>query len=128
MTAFKAPSEQVNMDEVMSENSREVAEEVSTSNYLFPQSSLEVEQIQPWKSEPNEGSPGQNGLGKRSDTLDQVPDIVNQSSETLQAYLISSAGEESVTSGVPTRSASQELVEEGSTPDTEDYFSKGLFV
>ncbi|XP_016310144.1 Nance-Horan syndrome protein isoform X5 [Sinocyclocheilus anshuiensis] len=124
MTAFKAPSEQVNMDEVMSENSREVAEDVSTSNNLFPQSSLELEQIQPWKSEPNEGSPCQNGLGKRSDGLDQVPDIVNQRSETLQAYLISSAEEESITSGVPTRSASQELVEEGSTPDTEDYFSK----
>uniref|UniRef100_A0A8C1GF85 Nance-Horan syndrome a (congenital cataracts and dental anomalies) n=1 Tax=Cyprinus carpio TaxID=7962 RepID=A0A8C1GF85_CYPCA len=119
---FGAPSEQVNIDEVMSENSREVAEEVSTSNNLFPQSSLEMEQIQPRKSEPNEGSPGQNGVGKRSDSLDQVPDIVNQRSETLQVYLISSAGEESVTSGVPTRSASQELVEEGSTPDTEDYF------
>ncbi|XP_026055396.1 Nance-Horan syndrome protein isoform X2 [Carassius auratus] len=124
MTAFKAPSEQMNMDEVISVNSREVLEEVSTSDNLFPQSSLEVEQIQPWKSEPNEGSPGQNGVGKRSDSLDQVPDIVNQRSETLQAYLISSAGEESVTSGVPTRSASQELVQEGSTPDTEDYFSK----
>uniref|UniRef100_A0A8C1GDN6 Nance-Horan syndrome a (congenital cataracts and dental anomalies) n=1 Tax=Cyprinus carpio TaxID=7962 RepID=A0A8C1GDN6_CYPCA len=86
---------------------------VSTSNNLFPQSSLEMEQIQPRKSEPNEGSPGQNGVGKRSDSLDQVPDIVNQRSETLQVYLISSAGEESVTSGVPTRSASQELVEEG---------------
>ncbi len=128
MTAFKAPSEQVNMDKVMSDNSREFTEEVSTSNHLFPQSSLEVEQIQSWKSEPNEGSPGQNGLGRRSDSLDQVPDIVNQRSEALQAYLISNAGEESVTSGVPTRSASQELVEEGSTPDTEDYFSKGLFV
>ncbi|XP_059384318.1 actin remodeling regulator NHS isoform X3 [Carassius carassius] len=124
MTAFKAPSEKMNMDEVMSVNSREVSEEVSISDNLFPQSSLEVEQIQPWKSEPNEGSPGQNGVGKRSDSLDQVPDIVNQRSETLQAYLISSAGEESVTSGVPTRSASQELVQEGSTPDTEDYFSK----
>uniref|UniRef100_A0A671NCS5 Nance-Horan syndrome protein-like n=1 Tax=Sinocyclocheilus anshuiensis TaxID=1608454 RepID=A0A671NCS5_9TELE len=90
-----------------------VAEDVSTSNNLFPQSSLELEQIQPWKSEPNEGSPCQNGLGKRSDGLDQVPDIVNQRSETLQAYLISSAEEESITSGVPTRSASQELVEEG---------------
>uniref|UniRef100_A0A672QLK6 NHS actin remodeling regulator n=1 Tax=Sinocyclocheilus grahami TaxID=75366 RepID=A0A672QLK6_SINGR len=63
--------------------------------------------------QPNEGIPCQNGLGKRSDGLDQVPDIVNQRSETLQAYLISSAEEESITSGVPTRSASQELVEEG---------------
>ncbi|RXN10084.1 Nance-Horan syndrome -like isoform X3 [Labeo rohita] len=124
MAAFKTQSEQVNMDEVTSENSREVAEEVSTSSHLFSQSSLEVEKIQPLKSEPNEGIPGQNGLVKRSDSLDQVPDIVNQRSETMQAYLISSAGEESVTSGVPTRSASQELVEEESTPDTEDYFSK----
>ncbi|XP_073678834.1 actin remodeling regulator NHS [Garra rufa] len=124
MTAFKAQSEQVNMDEVTSENSREVAEEVSTSSHFFSQNSLEVEQIQPLKSEPNEGNPGQNGLAKRSDSLDQVPDIVNQRSETMQAFLISSAGEEFVTSGVPTRSASQELLEEGSTPDTEDYFSK----
>ncbi|XP_051736108.1 actin remodeling regulator NHS isoform X3 [Ctenopharyngodon idella] len=124
MTAFKAQSEQVNMDEVTLENSQEVAEEVSTSNNFFSQSRLEVEQNQLLRSEPNEGSPGQNGLAKRSDILDQVPDIVNQRSETLQAYPISGAGEESVTSGVPTRSASQEHVEEGSTPDTEDYFSR----
>uniref|UniRef100_A0A673HEC4 Nance-Horan syndrome protein-like n=1 Tax=Sinocyclocheilus rhinocerous TaxID=307959 RepID=A0A673HEC4_9TELE len=85
----------------------------SMTAFKAPSDSLEVEQIQPWKSEPNVGSPCQNGLGKRSDGLDQVPDIVNQRSETLQAYLISSAEEESITSGVPTRSASQELVEEG---------------
>ncbi|XP_052396975.1 actin remodeling regulator NHS-like isoform X1 [Carassius gibelio] len=124
MTAFKAQSEQLNMDEGTFENSREVAEEVSTSNNLFAQSGLEVEQIRPLKSQPNEGSPGQNGLAKRSESLDQVPDIVKQRSETLQAYPISGAGEESVTSDVPTRSASQEYAEEGSTPDTEDYFSK----
>ncbi|KTG39839.1 hypothetical protein cypCar_00013842, partial [Cyprinus carpio] len=124
MTAFKAQSEQLNMDEVTFENSREVAEEVSSSNNFFAQGSLEVEQIQPLKSQPNEGSPGQDGLAKRSESLDQVPDIVKQRSETLQAYPINGAGEESVTSGVPTRSASQEHVEDGSTPDTEDYFSK----
>ncbi|XP_059397400.1 actin remodeling regulator NHS-like isoform X3 [Carassius carassius] len=123
-TAFKAQSEQLNMDEVKFENSREVAEEVSTSNIFFAQSGLEVEQIQPLKSQPNEGGPGQNGLAKRSESLDQVPDIVKQRSETLQAYPINGAGEESVTSDVPTRSASQEYAEEGSTPDTEDYFSK----
>uniref|UniRef100_A0A8C1J063 NHS actin remodeling regulator n=1 Tax=Cyprinus carpio TaxID=7962 RepID=A0A8C1J063_CYPCA len=124
MTAFKAQSEQLNMDEVTFENSREVAEEVSSSKNFFAQGSLEVEQIQPLKSQPNEGSPGQDGLAKRSESLDQVPDIVKQRSETLQAYPINGAGEESVTSGVPTRSASQEHVEDGSTPDTEDYFSK----
>uniref|UniRef100_A0A8C2DVR9 NHS actin remodeling regulator n=1 Tax=Cyprinus carpio TaxID=7962 RepID=A0A8C2DVR9_CYPCA len=101
MTAFKAQSEQLNMDEVIS------------SNNFFAQGSLEVEQIQPLKSQPNEGSPGQDGLAKRSESLDQVPDIVKQRSETLQAYPINGAGEESVTSGVPTRSASQEHVEDG---------------
>ncbi|XP_026100097.1 Nance-Horan syndrome protein-like isoform X2 [Carassius auratus] len=124
MTAFKAQSEQLNMDEGTFENCREVEEKGSTSNNFFAQSVLEVEQIRPLKSQPNEGSPGQNGLAKRSESLDQVPDIVKQRSETLQAYPISGAGEESVTSDVPTRSASQEYAEEGSTPDTEDYFSR----
>jgi len=127
MTAFKAQPEE-NLDELTLGNSREVAEKVSTSNSFFPQSSLDVEQNQPLRSEPNEGSPGQNGLGKRSEILDQVPDIVKQRSESLQDFPISGAGEESVTSGVPTRSASQEHVEEGSTPDTEDYFSRGMFL
>ncbi|XP_056305075.1 actin remodeling regulator NHS [Danio aesculapii] len=124
MTAFKAQAEPVNLDEVISENSQEAAEEMISSDYLFAQSSMEVQQNQSLRSEPNNRSPGQNGVAKRSDSLDQVPDIVNQRSETLQAYLISGAGEQSVTSGVPTRSASQEYVEEGSTPDTEDYFSR----
>ncbi|XP_036396885.1 Nance-Horan syndrome protein isoform X2 [Megalops cyprinoides] len=75
--------------------------------------------------------PAQSSVAKTSNTgpnssLDKVPVITNQS-ETLQAYTISNAGsreEEYETSGVPTRSASQESQEEGSTPDTEDYFSK----
>ncbi|XP_051518538.1 actin remodeling regulator NHS-like isoform X1 [Myxocyprinus asiaticus] len=140
MTAFRAQSEQVNMDEitsVISENSAsqegKVSDEESTSNNCFAQSNLEIEQNHPLRSEPNEGSPpllltpGQNGIAKRSDSLDQVPDIINQTLEKSQAHPISGAvnhGEQSVTSGVPTRSASQEHVEEGSTPDTEDYFSK----
>ncbi|XP_064183159.1 actin remodeling regulator NHS-like isoform X3 [Anguilla rostrata] len=61
-----------------------------------------------------------------SGSLDKVPVTMCQS-ETLQAYTISDAGsreEEYDPSGVPTRSASQDCREEGSTPDTEDYFSK----
>ncbi|KAJ8350546.1 hypothetical protein SKAU_G00256760 [Synaphobranchus kaupii] len=61
-----------------------------------------------------------------SDSPDEVPVITCQS-EALQAYTISNAGsraEEYDTSGVPTRSASQDSREDGSTPDTEDYFSK----
>ncbi|XP_064165829.1 actin remodeling regulator NHS-like [Anguilla rostrata] len=60
-----------------------------------------------------------------SDSPDEVPEISCQS-EALQAYTISDAGsrvEEYDTSGVP-RSASQDSREDGSTPDTEDYFSK----
>ncbi|XP_063057846.1 actin remodeling regulator NHS isoform X2 [Engraulis encrasicolus] len=62
---------------------------------------------------------------KRSESLDQVPDIISQS-ETLQANTISDAvsKEADNPSGVPTRSASQESKDDGSTPDTEDYFSK----
>ncbi|KAL4656506.1 Nance-Horan syndrome protein-like isoform X3 [Arapaima gigas] len=59
-------------------------------------------------------------------TLDQVP-VISYQSETSQAYTInntSSREEEYETSGVPTKSASLDSREEGSTPDTEDYFSK----
>ncbi|XP_018584956.2 Nance-Horan syndrome protein-like isoform X1 [Scleropages formosus] len=58
--------------------------------------------------------------------LDQVP-VITYQSETLQAYTINnttSREEDYETSGVPTKSASQDSREEGSTPDTEDYFSK----
>ncbi|XP_048108315.1 Nance-Horan syndrome protein isoform X3 [Alosa alosa] len=104
---------------------------------LFPGSSMDVEQNEALKLElkeesstllclPKTGSPPtQHGIAKRSESLDQVPDIITQS-ETSQAYSISDAGnqeEEYETSGVPTRSASQDSREDGSTPD-EDYFSK----
>lgn len=62
-----------------------------------------------------------------SDSPDEVPVITCQL-EASQAYTISDAGsrvEEYDTSGGPTRSASQDNMEDGSTPDTEDYFSKG---
>ncbi|KAL2089513.1 hypothetical protein ACEWY4_014201 [Coilia grayii] len=107
------------------------------SKCLFPGNSTDVELSEALKHEPVEESstlcltesgslPTQHGTAKRSESLDQVPDIITQS-ETLQAYTISDAGskeEDYETSGFPTRSASQDSKEDGSTPDTEDYFSK----
>ncbi|XP_036400957.1 Nance-Horan syndrome protein-like isoform X2 [Megalops cyprinoides] len=120
----------------------DVGQEQSISKVLFPSDTQETEQSQPQSSEPageiaslcltKTGSPpAQNNLVKKPDfdpssSLDKVPVIMCQS-ETSQAYTISDAGsreEEYETSGVPTRSASQDSREEGSTPDTEDYFSK----
>ena len=106
---------------------------------LFPRNSTDVEQNEALKPEPREerstlcltrtGSPPtQHGTAKRSESFDQVPDIVTQS-ETSHAYSISDAGnnqEEYETSGAPTRSASQDSREDSSTPDTEDYFSRGI--
>nr|XP_015219415.1 PREDICTED: Nance-Horan syndrome protein isoform X2 [Lepisosteus oculatus] len=61
------------------------------------------------------------------DSIDKVPVIITYQSETSQAYTISDTSsreqEYDETSGVPTRSASQDSREEG-TPDTEDSFSK----
>ncbi|XP_061089932.1 actin remodeling regulator NHS-like [Conger conger] len=104
--------------------------------------SLEKDQNQPTRIEPGaEGSlcmtetgypPDLSDAAARrpifgaSGSLDKVPVTMCQS-EILQAYTISDAGsneEEYEPSGVPTRSASQDCREEGSTPDTEDYFSK----
>ncbi|KAJ8407230.1 hypothetical protein AAFF_G00278040 [Aldrovandia affinis] len=114
--------------------------EHSTSRALcFHSDSLEMEQqSQPPRTEipslslTKAGSPpAPGGVARRTDfgpssSLDKVPLITCQS-EPLQAYTISNAGsreEEYETSGVPTRSASQDSRDEGSTPDTEDYFSK----
>ncbi|XP_051955643.1 actin remodeling regulator NHS-like isoform X1 [Xyrauchen texanus] len=133
MTAFRTQPEQVNMEEVTSvilENyacqEGKVADELSTSKNFFPQNNLEIDKNQPLRSSLLL-TPGQNGIAKKSDSLDQVPDIMDQTLKKSQSYPISGAvnhGEQSVTSGVPTRSASLESVEEVSTPDTEDYFSK----
>ncbi|KAJ8252836.1 hypothetical protein GJAV_G00206130 [Gymnothorax javanicus] len=61
-----------------------------------------------------------------SNSPEEVP-VITSPLEALQAYSISNAGsraEEYDASGDPTRSASQDSREDGSTPDTEDYFSK----
>lgn len=130
LTALKA--EQV--DEVTSDMSESPkgADEVSDSKtFTVQREHLKMVQNQQFRSEPDDESPSYltetDAIATRSDSLDQVPDIINQRSETLhQISGADSHKDEYVISGVPTRSASLEYVEEGSTPDTEDYFSKGL--
>uniref|UniRef100_UPI003AAEE3CF actin remodeling regulator NHS n=1 Tax=Centroberyx gerrardi TaxID=166262 RepID=UPI003AAEE3CF len=98
--------------------------------------SLESECFQPQRTEPSGeepssclmrlGSPSiQHNSPKRSDSLDKVPATGCQS-ETSQVYPISDHGSKDLEyelSAVPTGSALQDS-KEGSSPDTEDYFSK----
>ncbi|XP_056589563.1 actin remodeling regulator NHS isoform X3 [Triplophysa dalaica] len=122
--------------DVTSENSESPkgkgADKASDSmTFTVQREHLEMVQNQQLGSEPHDGSSldlsETDDIATRSDSFDQVPDIVNLRSETLQVHPISGAvshKDEYVISGVPTRSASLEYVEEESTPDTEDYFSK----
>ncbi|MGH0142455.1 UNVERIFIED_CONTAM: hypothetical protein FKN15_076623 [Acipenser sinensis] len=77
--------------------------------------------------------PAPNNIAKKLDfdscnSFDKVPVILTYQSETSQAYTISDTRSREqdyeVTSGVPTRSASEDSREEGTTPDTDDSFSK----
>ncbi|XP_041128200.1 Nance-Horan syndrome protein-like isoform X1 [Polyodon spathula] len=77
--------------------------------------------------------PAPNNIAKKlnfdsCDSFDKVPVIVTYQSETSQAYTISDISnreqEYEETSGVPTRSASEDSREEGTTPNTDDSFSK----
>ncbi|XP_035377180.1 LOW QUALITY PROTEIN: Nance-Horan syndrome protein [Electrophorus electricus] len=142
MAAFSATSEQVRKDGIVADVSQiAVGKKVpaephtSTSKETYPQSSVETDKDQPVRSEPTEEatktrSPlGHRGIDKSADlSFSQVPDFIHQSSlESTKNNQIGEAGsqeEESETWGVPTRSASEESVDEGSTPDTEGYFSK----
>uniref|UniRef100_A0A8C2K6G6 Nance-Horan syndrome b (congenital cataracts and dental anomalies) n=1 Tax=Cyprinus carpio TaxID=7962 RepID=A0A8C2K6G6_CYPCA len=56
---------------------------------------------------------------------DKVPVSTQEASHTYTISDVQGREEDYETSGVGTRSASQDIREEGSTPDTEDYFSKG---
>uniref|UniRef100_A0A3B4CET1 Nance-Horan syndrome a (congenital cataracts and dental anomalies) n=1 Tax=Pygocentrus nattereri TaxID=42514 RepID=A0A3B4CET1_PYGNA len=138
LTAFSATSEEGNQDDITADISEDIVEqkvscdqETSTSKELSPQNSLEAEKGQPGRSEATEEntavSPSDHhGIVKTSESLDKVPDFMNRSSlESLQINPVSDAsnqGRESLTSGVPARSASQDNMEEGLTPDTEGYF------
>ncbi|XP_065125074.1 actin remodeling regulator NHS isoform X3 [Paramisgurnus dabryanus] len=132
---LKARSEQLNVDEVTSiESKNSESQEGNAADEVCVSSNLETGQNQPSRFEPNnedlsyltkaEKSPGQNDVAKGLCSLDQVPDIANLKSETLPISGAVTIKDEYEISGVPTRSASLEHVEEGSTPDTEGYFSK----
>ncbi|KAM3876566.1 actin remodeling regulator NHS [Diretmus argenteus] len=114
-------------------------EEVSRDSAATPvwpgEGSLQSESFQPHRTEPSDeepslclikpGSPSiHHSSPKRSDSLDKVP-VTSCQSETSHVYPISDNGSkesEYESSSVQTRSASQD--KEGSTPDTEDYFSQ----
>ncbi|XP_030627876.1 Nance-Horan syndrome protein [Chanos chanos] len=73
--------------------------------------------------------PGQSECTRRSDFVpcnshDKVPARLTEASQAYPISDVKSKEEEYETSGVPTRSASQDSREESSTTDTEDYFSK----
>ncbi|MCI4387861.1 hypothetical protein PGIGA_G00078820 [Pangasianodon gigas] len=134
MTAFSTTSGQVSRDDMTTDisESQKVPDEPEG---LFPQSSMETEKDQEVRLESTEENPktesppGHDGtLSTRSEKFDQVPDLILDSSlESSEIDPVSDAsnhGEESVSSGGPTSSASQETMGEVSTPDTEDYFSK----
>lgn len=103
---------------------------------VFPQSDTETDKDQEVKPESTEICPktelppGSEGfVYRRSEKFEQVPDLILHSSlELSEMKPVSKASnqrEESASLGGPTRSASQETIGELSTPDTEDYFSKG---
>lgn len=135
MTAFSTSSEQVSQDDMMTDIS-ESQKVPAEPEGLFSQSSMETEKEQEVRFESTEESPKtvapprhDGSLSTRSEKFDQVPDLILHSSlESSEIDPISDTRnhrEESVSSGGPTRSASQETMGEVSTPDTEDYFSKG---
>lgn len=132
MTVFSTTSAQVSPENKISESQKVSAEPEGR----FPQSSMETEKIQEMRLESTEENPqteypsGHDGtLPTRIEKFDQVPDLILHSSPQLSEIdPVSDATnhtEESASSGGPTRSASQETMGEVSTPDTEDYFSKG---
>lgn len=130
MTAFSATSEQVSRDDMMADISKS-QKVLAEPEGLFPQSRMETgkgQEVRRESTEENpktESPPGHDGtLCTRSEKFDQVPDLILhsslESSETDPVSDASNHREESVSSGGPTRSASQETIGE-----TEDYFSKG---
>ncbi|KAM4628551.1 actin remodeling regulator NHS [Polymixia lowei] len=109
----------------------------SAATPLCPrESSFESEPFQPPRTEPYDEEPSlclieqgsssnQHSPAKRSEKLDKVP-VTSCQSETSQAYPVIDDGSKELeyeSSGIPSRSASQDSKEE-SIPDTEDYFSK----
>lgn len=135
MTAFGKNSEQVSRDDMIAEVS-EGPKVSAEPEGPPPLSSMETEKDQEVRLESvaenpkAESPPGHDATrSTRSEKFDQVPDLILHSSrESSRLDPVSDASnhqEESASSGGPTRSASQDTMGEVSTPDTEDYFSKG---
>ncbi|KAI4872850.1 hypothetical protein NFI96_030120, partial [Prochilodus magdalenae] len=128
MAAFRATSEEGSQDGISEDIVDQKApseQEAGTSKELSPQNSLEA-----GRSEATEGSTGESPsdhhrIVKTSESLDKVPELMNRSSlESLQINPASDASIQAKESLTSARSASQDNMEEGSTPDTEGYFSK----
>lgn len=134
MTAFTTTSGQVRLDDMMADIT-ESQKTPAEPEGLFSQRIMETERDQEVLESTEENNKTESTHGPdgpcpiRSEKFDQVPDLILHSSlELSKIDPISDAtnhGEESVLSGGPTRSASQETMGEVSTPDTEGYFSKG---
>lgn len=147
LTAFRLQSEQTtdqelshkgtDLAEVTTCQEEEVMKDLAATSFC-PGGNFESEPLPSQRSELSDeepslclteaGSPSiQHNLAKRSVGLDKVPGTSYQS-ETAQACPISDVGSKDVeyeASGASTKSAPQDSKEEESTPDTEDYFSKG---
>ncbi|XP_036416968.1 Nance-Horan syndrome protein [Colossoma macropomum] len=150
MTAFRTPVEPTSeQDELSAQTSQgpethSAQQEPEFNRYPDEETELPVESAKPEQSEaPRPDPPAEPSLClnstmsppayseiHRSDfVLCNSPDKVpaRNSEASSHTYTISDARskeEEYETSGVTTRSASQDGREDGSTPDTEDYFSK----
>lgn len=130
MTAFSTTSEQVKLDDIMAD----ITENQNEPEGIFNQSVMETEKEQEVLESTEENSKTESPDGPdgpwptRFEKFDQVPDLILHSSLESKIDPIRDAtnhGEESLLSGCPTRSASQENMGEESTSDTESYFSKG---
>ncbi|XP_026995503.2 Nance-Horan syndrome protein [Tachysurus fulvidraco] len=134
VNTFSSSSEQVSRDNMMADISKGQKLPAEPEE-PFPQISMGTEKDQEVTLEATEENPKTESppdhdvrIPTRSEKFDQVPDLILHSSQDSSDIdpisNNSNHGEESVSSGGVTRSASQETVGEASTPDTEDYFSK----
>uniref|UniRef100_A0A4W6E2I2 NHS actin remodeling regulator n=1 Tax=Lates calcarifer TaxID=8187 RepID=A0A4W6E2I2_LATCA len=123
MIAYRLQSEPTaDIPEPITSQEGEMCRESAETLVCSEDSSSQSEPLQQQRTEPPEEQTCSSPSLKRSDSLDKVPATDGQS-ESLQVSPISNE-EEYESSGVLAESASQDGKEE-STPETEDYFSKG---
>lgn len=135
MSAFRSPSEHVSRDDVMADKSQS-PNVPAEPDRLLPLRRMETEKDQEMTVESTKDNsisgtpPGHDSRPTtRSENFKQVPDIILhtslESSETDPISGASNHRKESVSSGGPTRGTSEETMGDVSTPETEEYFSKG---